>query len=304
MLAGTEEQLQVGAEMNAARTLMTGLVDYAGLFPPAGLDMLTAVRRYREYLAGEDRWALGRFVVPAARLAEFEAAFEEVCCGEHQPFWSLSVLASADAARDAAAIADLARGAMSADSVEVRVGTAQDAERFLKNWEPGIPVYAEFPCRDAEAMLPVLARFGARAKIRTGGIAAEAVPPMEAVADFLLACARANVALKATAGLHHALRGAYKLTDEAESVHATMHGFANVFLAAVLARRGAEKRAVMETLAVAKAPAFVFGEESVRWLGLEAGVDEIAAVRRDFAMSYGSCSFTEPLEEARTLGWV
>lgn len=290
--------------MTAAQALMAELVDYAGLFPPARLDMLTAVRRYREYLAGEDHGALGRFVVPAARLAEFRAAFDEVCCGEHEPVWSLSVLASADAAHDAAAIAELARGAMSVDSVEVKAGTVQDAERVLSNWEPGIPAYVEFPSVEVNSMLPVLAQFGARAKIRTGGVAADAFPSIEAVADFMLACARTGVAFKATAGLHHALRGAYKLTYEADSARGTMHGFGNVFLAAVLARRGEDKHAVMETLAVAQAASFAFSEESVRWLEFEAGVDEIAATRREFAMSYGSCSFTEPLEEARRLGWV
>lgn len=290
--------------MIAARALMAHLVDYAGLFPPAGLDMLTAARRYREYLTGEDRWALGRFVVPATRLAEFETAFEEVCCGEHEPVWRLSVLASADASRDATAIADLPRGAMKVDSVEVKAGTAQDAERFLSNWEPEIPAYVEFPTSVAEAMLPVLARFGAGAKIRTGGVTAEAFPTIDAVADFLLACARQRVVFKATAGLHHAVRAAHKLTYEADSDLATMHGFANVFLAAMLAWRGAEKQAVIETLALAQAPAFTFNEESVQWLEFEAGVDEIAATRRDFATSYGSCSFTEPLEEAQRLGWL
>ena len=52
--------------MTAIRALMADLVDYAGLFPPAGLDMFSAVRRYRGYLTGEDHWALGKFVVPAA----------------------------------------------------------------------------------------------------------------------------------------------------------------------------------------------------------------------------------------------
>ncbi|HEV2464250.1 MAG TPA: hypothetical protein VGT04_10615 [Acidobacteriaceae bacterium] len=290
--------------MNAARALMAHLVDYAGLFPPAGLDMLTAARRYREYLAGEDRWALGRFVVPAAKLAEFEKAFEELCCGEHEPVWRVSVLASGDAPCDARAVADLPRGAMTVESVEVKVGNAQDAERFLSNWESELPPYVEFPSGVAEAMLPVLARFGARAKIRTGGVAAEAFPTTDVVADFLLACARQRIAFKATAGLHHAVRASHKLTYEVDSARATMHGFANVFLAAILAWRGEKKQAIVDTLALAQASAFTFNEESVQWLGFEAGVDEIAATRRDFATSYGSCSFTEPLEEARRLGWA
>lgn len=290
--------------MTAAHALMSHLVDYAGLFPPAGLDMITAVRRYREYLAGEDRWALGRFVFPAAKLAEFETAFEEMCCGEHEPVWRLSVLASADASHDATAAADLPRGAMTVESIEMKAGTAQEAERYLSNWELGIPVFVEFPPQAVEAMLPVLARFGACAKIRTGGVTAEAFPTIEVVADFLLACAHQRVAFKATAGLHHAVRAAHKLTYETNSARATMHGFANVFLAAMLAWRGAKKQAVMETLALAQARTFNFNEESVQWLEFEAGVDEIATTRRDFATSYGSCSFTEPLEEARRLGWV
>ena len=54
------------------RILLRGLIDYAGLFPPASLDMADAVRNYAAYREGEHAWALGRFVVPAARLEEFE----------------------------------------------------------------------------------------------------------------------------------------------------------------------------------------------------------------------------------------
>jgi len=56
--------------MSALRELMTGLIDYAGLFPPAALEMDAAVRNYEAYLRGPDAWALGRFVVPAARLED------------------------------------------------------------------------------------------------------------------------------------------------------------------------------------------------------------------------------------------
>jgi hypothetical protein len=280
--------------MTAGRALMTGLVDYAGLFPPAGLGMLEAVRRYREYLAAEDRWALGRFVVPATRLAEFEAAFEEVRCGEREPAWSLSVLGAGD-------LSGLARGAVSVESVEVKAGSVTEAERELAECGGEIPVYVEFDPGRTSAMLPALARAGARAKIRVGGVAAEAFPTVETVAGFLLACARARVPFKATAGLHHAVRGDYKLTYEAQSARATMHGFANVFLAAALAWRGAGKRAVMETLCATE---FRFGAESARWLKFELSAREIAAARREFAVSYGSCSFEDPMAEAKALGWV
>lgn len=58
------------------RALLTGLIDYAGLFPPAGLSMAQVVANYASYQRRPDHWALGRLVVPVARLAEFEAALE------------------------------------------------------------------------------------------------------------------------------------------------------------------------------------------------------------------------------------
>jgi hypothetical protein len=295
--------------MSAMRALMTGLVDYAGLFPPASLDMTSAVRRYREYLSGEDSWALGRFVVPAARLKEFSAAFNEVCCGEHERVWQLSVLASGDTASDEEAMDALALGPFVIDSLEIKVGSAVQAEPLLEDLRARHVTYVEFAQGNTVAALPVLARFGARAKIRMGGVTAEAFPSAEEVAKFLVACARPKFAFKATAGLHHAVRGVYPLTYERQSKRATMHGFVNVFLAAVLAYRGEDAQALIETLNEKEASAFVFGEDNVRWHRLDAGVDEIEAVRREFAISCGSCSFTEPMEEARfweatSHGWV
>jgi hypothetical protein len=304
VLAGIEEQLSIGEKMTAIRALMTCLVDYAGLFPPASLEMGTAVRRYREYLAGDDAWALGRFVVPASRLKEFSAVFNEVCCGEREPVWGLNVLLSDDLAGDAVAIEKLTQGAVSLDAVEAKAAGTADAERILQDFAPGLDVYVEFEPRRAREMLPVLQRFGVRAKMRTGGVTAEAFPAVETVAEFMAACARERVPLKATAGLHHAVRGEHRLTYGAESARATMHGFVNVFLAAVLAWRGEDARRLMATLKEEDASAFAFGKESVRWLGFEAGVDEIERVRRQFAVSYGSCSFTEPLEEVKAHGWL
>ena len=59
--------------------LLRGLVDYAGLFPPAGLGMAPAVANYARYLRGGESWMLARFIAPASRLGEFEAAA--------MPFW-------------------------------------------------------------------------------------------------------------------------------------------------------------------------------------------------------------------------
>src|SRR5579863_9372630 len=54
--------------MNASlRALLAGSIDYAGMFPPAGLTLTEAIDRYRQYRGSQASWMLGRFVVPAAQ---------------------------------------------------------------------------------------------------------------------------------------------------------------------------------------------------------------------------------------------
>jgi hypothetical protein len=313
--------------MTVVRKLMAGLIDYAGLFPPAALPMKAAVESYAEYLEGPDSWALGRFVVPAARLEEFSQAFNNVCCGERERAWSLSVLLSSDRQTgpqadtqadfrtglpsglqaEIAQLENFARGAAFVDALEVKADSANNAASLLAGLPEGATMYVEFPPALAPAMLPTLSRFSARAKLRTGGVTANAFPSTDAVAAFLVACAAAKVGFKATAGLHHALRGEHRITYEPGSRRAVMHGFVNVLLAASLA--WSAPNALMQneptaTLQEESPSAFTFEEDAVRWHGHRLSGDEIEAARSEFAIGYGSCSFLEPLEEVRALGWL
>jgi hypothetical protein len=51
--------------------LIRGLVDYAGLFPPAKLDMAKAVERFAAHRESPHATALARFICPVSRLDEF-----------------------------------------------------------------------------------------------------------------------------------------------------------------------------------------------------------------------------------------
>ena len=66
------------AAVKAVDALLAGLVDYAGLFPPASEDMRDALENYASYRASDDRSALGRFIVPVSRLKELEGRGAEV----------------------------------------------------------------------------------------------------------------------------------------------------------------------------------------------------------------------------------
>lgn len=242
------------------RALLEGLIDYAGLFPPAALSMQDAVRNYARYREEEYAWALGRFVVPGDRVAEVPDDF------------LLSILGID----------------------EVKAVTTEDVDRIARDAN-GRTVYVEIA---DVALLDAIARCGLRAKIRTGGVTADAFPPIGDVASFLRACKAAGVAFKATAGLHHPLRCLEPLTYASDAPTGTMHGFLNVFLAAAMLDRADE------ILAEEDPRAFAFSDEGAWWRGDQVSTAELRAMRRDFATSFGSCSFEEPISDLRELGFL
>jgi hypothetical protein len=290
--------------MSVIRALMSGIIDYAGLFPPAAVDMKTAVRNYYDYISSDDSWALGGLVVPAARLDEFAEAFCEACGEEREKTWLVNVLGSDDPVDNAARLSGFGHGAAVIDALELKATTPEQAQRLLAGLPDHLVAYVEFPPAQAGQMLPVLARTGARAKIRMGGLTPEAIPDSATVARFLIACADEQVPFKATAGLHHAIRDNYPLTYDSDSPTGTMHGFVNVFLAATLAWIGKDEEIVIATLEEESPKEFRFSEDNVVWHKNALTTGQIGTMRRDFGIDFGSCSFEEPIEELKALGWL
>jgi hypothetical protein len=50
--------------------------------------------------------------------------------------------------------------------------------------------------------------------------------------------------------------------------------------------------------------AFRLEHDAVRWRGTVITATELARVRARFARSFGSCSFSEPVSDLETLGWL
>jgi hypothetical protein len=155
--------------------------------------------------------------------------------------------------------------------------------------ESALPVYYEAPIGDP---------MRAFAKVRTGGLTPDAIPSANALAEFL----SRRVPFKATAGLHHPLRSERPLTYALDSPRAPMHGFLNVFAAAVLAWHGAAAPLLVELLEERAASALEFSDDALVWRGHRVTTAQIAEARRAFAHSFGSCSFEEPVTELRELG--
>ena len=189
------------------------------------------------------------------------------------------------------------------DAVEAKVATPSGVERLAATLPPGLTAYVELPPGgDPDPLVRAVAAARLRAKIRTGGITPDAIPSPESVARFLVSCRDARVAFKATAGLHHPLRATHALTYEPEAACATMHGFLNVFLAAALLHGGAPVDDALAMLRDERPARLHATDDAVAWNGHALSAAALTEVRARFATSFGSCSFSEPVEELRGMG--
>jgi hypothetical protein len=245
------------------RALLGNLIDYAGLYPPASLPLEIVVERYGCFVASPDGWILNRLVLPADKLP--------------------NLVAPALATARISLVVEDEPGTLppQVETLEIK-GT-----RRLS-----LPAYCE---------APLSAITDSFAKVRTGGLTPEAITPTENLADFLATAASRRIPFKATAGLHHPVRSMRALTYAPDSPRAMMHGFLNVFTAAAFAWHGAEREMVQDVLEETEAETFAFGARALEWRGRQLSAEQIADARHNFAHSFGSCSFEEPIGDLRAL---
>lgn len=288
----------------SATALLSGVVDYAGLFPPAALSMADAVAEYQRARGGADAWMLGRFVVPTARLAELADAL--VALPPRQDVWDVSAIVRAGSDVDITAITEFnAAGAQHlarVDTLEARPETAEGIDWLARRGLDGIDIYVEIaPGPSMGPLLAQVAEHGLRAKVRTGGVTSDAFPSPSALAAFLATAVGKGVMFKATAGLHHAVRGQYRLTYEDGAAAAPMYGYLNVLLATAALRMGRPVVVAETILQAHDARSLVFTDDEVRWGDEAFPLSMVRDTRTHHLVSFGSCSFREPAEELGAL---
>lgn len=284
------------------RPLLAGALDYAGLFPPAGLDLAAAVAEAARARRGPESWLLGRFVVPASRLAELA----RLVAGPGERL-ALSVVVGEPAA-DAPRLDELAgHPRLAVEAVELlarRVDDVGAAAELLRDGRPELEIFAELPAAhldDPEAHLAACRRHGVAAKVRTGGTEPSAFFPPAILAAFVAAAAQAQVPFKATAGLHHALSGDYPVTYAPDAPRAPMQGFLPLFAGTALLAAGRLDATGLARLLASGASAFRRVEDVLQ-------VDEhpidraVVQAGRRLLRSFGSCSFQEPVDDLERLG--
>jgi hypothetical protein len=259
----------------APNMLFASLIDYAGVFPPAGHSLAAATDRYRAAKESADGWILGPMLIRASQLEHYSDEGTQLGLVldapiPDNPHEIVQVETRTDATTASERIADITRLA---------------PVIYLESNRPSDLTFLHAIDQSRAAGHDV------RAKIRTGGASADAFPTSQVVADFIRRCADAGIPFKATAGLHHPVRHPSDVNDAVE------HGFINM-LAAVRCSLSDQPDTTIDCLEETDPTAFDL--RTATWQGVGSGVS-IESIRRVFR-SIGSCSFREPAGYLHDLG--
>ncbi|WP_048601762.1 hypothetical protein [Rubeoparvulum massiliense] len=298
---------------------LSHLIDYAGLFPPANLELDAAIQNHFKYVTSEDSWILGPFIIPITKIHELQAYAD--LYKDHQVL-RLSVVGR-KSGTEAECLLQLQEDLeqiqyfmnqqqdwVKVETLEVPLPPIVPSQYLLQKMMDGakrigVNLFCEVAFLERDDWhqyltnsIEAITHFNAThheplgVKIRTGGIKAEMIPSTKQVAQGISLCSQRKLPLKFTAGLHHPIR---MYRDE---VHAEMHGFLNIFMASMLAYHYSLDADVIEDIiSDERDDHFVIHDDHLAWKELHLTSQEVRALRNQFVRSFGSCSFDEPRDE-------
>ena len=308
--------------MNSALDqLLQDCIDYAGLFPPADLTLGEAIDIFGAGQKSKHRNWLKHFILPGSRILEFDSLRADI--GIESP-WTLSLLVGGgDTLHDwqtsiedfLAAMKVRCKDADPVQTLEIALPRtiAADTASFkqaIDTIELQLKATALFNCdlffettsdahrRSLAGVLtePERKKRKLGLKLRTGGITPELFPSADQLANFILLCHDRDLRWKATAGLHH------PFPIDCQRTGATMHGFLNILVAVVLLEGNMiPNENIKELLIDRNSTHFAFCDEGLKWKDKSVNLEQIR-LGRDRFVSFGSCSFAEPLEDLSALG--
>jgi len=288
----------------ALKQLLSSIVDYAGLFPPAQRSLPEAIALYNQAQCAPEQWLIGRFVLPAACLPAFLTLRPTGLKPERAERWPLSIILSHNWAIELAQIREHATThSVHISALEMPPLPPDTVRQIGLHLPMGTTAFFEIPLNaDLDPYLTVLQQPHIAAKLRTGGITSDAFPDSAQLAQAILSLAKANIPFKATAGLHHPLRGDRRLTYNPDSAFTTMHGFLNVaMLAAAAYQQSVSLDDAIALLEEQSIHAFGFIETSIHWRNYALSLAALERSRQQFFHSFGSCSIQEPIDDLHSL---
>ena len=315
--------------MKPSHSLLTftdKLIDYAGLFPPASLDLATSLNNYLAYRSSHYCKILSRFVCPVQLLAKAEEILKNI----PNP-GKITVTALIKGGKN---LQDFQKnldgniksplpdsgGINKVDMFELKLSDdvlkEYDEKKFTSvlntvtevfrnNYGNKYFVFVEGNTEDDhERKVTMLADsisginhagFNLGYKLRTGGTKAEDFPSAEIIAHSIRVCLDRKVPMKFTAGMHH------PFIHYDDKIKTKMHGFINVFGAGIISmRHNLTNKGIEELINDEDPGSFLFTDEYFSWKDWKIDVKDIAYARQNLVTSFGSCSFEEPVEDLKS----
>ena len=320
------------------RVLLEGIIDYAGLFPPAKLPLPDAIRNYAAYKKHEDHWMMSRFIVPVSQLDTLISYHDFF--SETGPF-HFSVTGSggsntkeflSNLEQDVEKIKQFHDGRGSIVKIpfyETRLPSDVLSDQSGRNLQSlfnksadiiekfsndNVTVFYESilnnQYRDWNGrVIAALKKHNDELSVRGFKKYQKAGYKLRCgglTADMFPSSERVAYIIKEV--LNHdlamkftaGLHHPYRHYDA--TIPAKMHGFINVFTAVVMAKaHNLNEARLQRILEDENQRHFTFDDEQMSWNDLSATVFQVESTR-DYLISYGSCSFDEPREDLTALG--
>lgn len=300
--------------LDARTASFAALIDYAGLFPPASLDMNTAVAHYRSARSSQSHWVAGRFLCPSSRLVELAGELTRTT-RPREDRWEIGVVLETDSSNgvgQAAAISqafhiEMQPAAIIAsaesriiDSTISGIGATLDS---ISSIQPEVFAFLEVDRSTSIGTQVGLVARTLRAQVQAGGVKLRCtgpepgmVPSVEQVTEFIVAATAQGIPFKATAGLHHPVR---QLAADTWS-----HGFVNLVMASCAAATGEPDHTVEAIVAETDPDAFSLRPAFATWKDVSIPGSAMRRARTGGFVAYGSYDLDEPVKALARLGFL
>lgn len=243
---------------SALQVLCAHLFDYAGLFPPAQLDLNSALLNYSKYQTEHYHQLLGKFVLPVNKCENVVAFFSERKIENLIDFSLLFSQSKSANDLDQNLNEDLKKiffldknkncsftsfefclpldVLMEEKLLFLYFDKINNIVSLLHNKTSKSDLFCEIPLFSAShknTILKSISKYNSfhsqkiSIKLRTGGITAESIPSAEKLSDVFLLLSQYKLPFKVTAGLH------VPIPNFNPHVNANMHGFLNVIFSSM-----------------------------------------------------------------------
>lgn len=326
----------------ALKSFLSGIVDYAGLFPPASLSLKTAMEEYVKYRHSDYDWMLSRFIITTAQFDNLR----NLSLKDHQlpdplrlsvttkgtksetDFLSMMESICSDTIQLHKEIPELIQTQLLEIKLPESILSQWNAEEMYNIIDHSVHMVSKHPLLPHNIFFEVPGfEFDAELAKKVIHAISEHNKTVEQddleqykFSGFKIRCGGVEAfqfppaeylaetiinARDAGVPLKFTAGLHHPVRLFHSSVQTKMFGFLNVFGAGILAyAHDLSTQKIQEILEDEESGHFSFSGNDFSWKDLSVSFSEIQTLRKEALISFGSCSMAEPVEDLQDLGLI